>query len=266
MGDRLKGRVVLVCGAGSCGPGWSNGKAASVAYAREGARIVALDLALDRAEETQDLIRGANGECLAVAGNVAVAGDIDAAVAAAVDAFGGVDILHYNVGISGFKPLTELSEAAWDRTFDANLKGAFLTCQRVLPIMLKQGHGVITTISSVASIAIGPIPFVDYYASKAALNQFTRSVAIAYAKQGIRANVIAPGLMNTPLLLETPGFLEHYGSAENLVKARDAASPTGRMGDAWDIAHAAVFLATDEARYINGVVLPVDGGLHCRLG
>lgn len=266
MGNRLDGRVVLVFGAGSCGPGWSNGKAASVAYARAGARIVAVDLTLARAEETRDAIRQEQGECLAVAGDVTAAGDIDAAVGAAIDAFGGVDVLHYNVGISGFKPLIELSEAAWDRTFDANLKGAFLACKRVLPHMLERGHGVITTISSTASIGIGPIPFVDYYASKAALNHFTRSVAIAYARQGIRANVIAPGLMNTPLLLETPGFLEHYGSAENLVKARDAASPTGRMGDAWDIAHAAVFLATDEARYINGVVLPVDGGLHCRLG
>lgn len=266
MGNRLDGRVVLVFGAGSCGPGWSNGKAASVAYARAGARVVAVDLTLARAEETRALIREEQGHCLAVAGDVTAAADVDAAVRATLDAFGRVDILHYNVGISGFQPLTELSEAVWERTFDANVKGAFLACQRVLPVMLQQGRGVITTISSTASIAIGPIPFVDYYSSKAALNHFTRSVAIAYARQGVRANTIAPGLMDTPLLFETPGFLEHYGSAENMRKARDAASPTGRMGDAWDIAHAAVFLATDEARYINGVVLPVDGGLHCRLG
>ncbi|TAK54653.1 MAG: SDR family oxidoreductase [Gammaproteobacteria bacterium] len=266
MTQRLQQRVVLVFGAGSCGPGWSNGKAAAVAYAREGARVVAIDRLLERAQETRDLVQQEGGSCLALAGDVTSAADIDAVVGAAQSAFGTVDVLHYNVGISGFRPLTELSEAAWEQTFAANLKGAFLASRRVLPIMLAQGRGVITTISSTASLAIGPIPFVDYYASKAGLNQFTRSVAIAYAKQGIRANVVAPGLMNTPLLLETPGFLDHYGTVENMVRARGALSPTGAMGDAWDIAHAAVFLASDEARYINGVVLPVDGGLHCRLG
>jgi NAD(P)-dependent dehydrogenase (short-subunit alcohol dehydrogenase family) len=266
MAKRLKDKTAIVFGAGSCGPGWGNGKAASVAYAREGARIVAVDFELARAEETRDIILAEKGECMALAGNVTNAADIDRAIDETLRAWARIDILHYNVGTSGFEGIVDLSEAAWDRAIDTNLKGAFLACKRVIPVMLEQGHGIITTISSVGGLAIGPIPFVDYYSSKAGLNHFTRSIAVAYAARGIRANTIAPGLMHTPLLYEIPGFIEHYGSAEAMVKARDAACPTGKMGDAWDVANAAVFLATDEAKYINGVVLPVDGGLHCRLG
>lgn len=266
MVQRLKNKIALVFGAGSCGPGWSNGKAAAVAYARAGAKVIAVDLVLEKAQETRDIIRSENGECIALEGNVTVSGDIDRVVDKTLQAWSVINILHYNVGTSGFDSIVDLSEADWDRTIDTNLKGAFLACKRIIPIMVEQGNGVITTISSISSLAVGRIPFVDYYTSKAGLNHFTRSLAIAYAGQGIRANVIAPGAINTPLLYENAEFVERYGSAEEMVKARDAMSPTGKMGDAWDIANASVFLASDEAKYINGVVLPVDGGLSCRLG
>jgi NAD(P)-dependent dehydrogenase (short-subunit alcohol dehydrogenase family) len=266
MAKRLKDKVAVAFGAGSCGPGWGNGKAAAVAYAREGARVIAVDIDLDKSAETKDIIQSEQGECLAVAGDVTVAADIDKVIKVTLQEYGTIDILHYNVGIGSFKSPTELSEDDWDRVIDTNLKGLFLACKRILPIMEDQRSGVITAISSVAGLAVGPIPYVSYYASKAGLNHFIRAIAVAYAAKGIRANTIAPGLIHTPLLYKEPGFVEHYGSPEALVEARDAMSPTGKMGDAWDIANAAVFLASSEASYINGVVLPVDGGLSCRLG
>jgi NAD(P)-dependent dehydrogenase (short-subunit alcohol dehydrogenase family) len=263
---RLQDKIALVVGAGSSGPGWGNGKAAAVAFAREGARVVALDVDIGRAEETRDIIKEEGGEAIAVAANVTKSAEIKAAVDKTVEVFGSVDILHYNVGIGDFGGPVELSEKEWDLTFDVNLKGAFLSCKHVLPIMERQHSGVITTISSIAGLGIGPYPYIAYSASKAALNHFTKAVAVAYAGKGIRANSLLPGAMNTPMIYSQPQMVEHYGSIEEMVKARDALTPMGKMGDAWDIASAAVFLASDEAKYISGVVLPVDGCLSCKMG
>ncbi len=156
----------------------------------------------------------------------------------------------------------ETTEASWDRVLAVNAKGMFLTCKQALPIMLEQRAGVILNISSIAGIRYTGVDYIAYAASKGAVNQLTQSLALQYAAHGIRVNAILPGLMNTPLIVE--GFRSQYADVEEMVRARDAMCPMKKMGDAWDVAHAAVFLASDEAKYITGVLLPVDGGLTCK--
>ena len=262
MCQRLKNRVALVFGAGSCGPGWGNGKATAVLYAREGAKVIAIDKNLAAAEETRDIILREGNECIATEADVSLAGEVEAAVKRCMDTYGRIDILHNNVGIGELGGPVETSEESWDRVMDVNIKGMFLTCKYVLPIMEAQRSGVIVNISSMASLRWSGIPYIGYYASKAAVNQFTCAVAMQYAKRGIRANAILPGLMNTPMVIEPLKAL--YPDVDAMIQQRDAACPTGKMGDAWDVAHASVFLASDEAKYITGVLLPVDGGVGCK--
>ena len=258
---KLAGRTALVFGAGSSGPGWGNGKAAAVQYAREGARVVAVDVRREAAEETAAIIVGEGGQALALAADVTGADAVAQAVAAALDAFGGIDVLHNNVGITDMGDLAEIDEARWRRVMDVNLTSVFLTCKVVVPTMLAQGRGAIVNISSLAGATINRYPYFSYYASKAGLNHFTRALAVQYAARGIRANVIMPGVMNTPLIHSQ--ISGQYADTAAMLAARDAMSPMQRMGDAWDVARAAVFLASDDAAYITGVCLPVDGGLSC---
>jgi NAD(P)-dependent dehydrogenase (short-subunit alcohol dehydrogenase family) len=261
---RLAGKAALVTGAGSSGPGWGNGKATAVAFAREGARVACLDLTEAAAAETVRLIADEGGEAIAVAADVTRAEEVARAVALVHERFGRLDVLHNNVGITGKGGPIEESEDSWDRVMDVNVKSMFLTCKHVLPIMIGQGGGAIVNISSLAGIRWTGYAYISYYASKAAVINFTRGVAVQHAREGVRANVILPGLMDTPLVYQQ--IAGHYGSVAEMVAARDALSPTGRQGSAWDVAWAAVFLASDEARYVNGAVLPVDGGLHCKVG
>jgi len=261
----LEGKTVLLLGAGSAGPGWGNGKACALGYARSGAKVCAVDLDLTRAQETADLITSEGGSAMALAADVANSQEVKSAVNAAVEYFGSLDILHNNVGISLPGDPVGMSEEDWDRSINCNLKSVFLACKHALPIMLKQGKGVITNISSILSMRISRYEQVAYYASKAGVDHLTRSVAVRYADQGIRCNAIQPGLIDTPLLYANQEVVvDAHGSVEKMVRDRNAASPTGRMGKAWDIANAAVFLASDRASYINGVVLPVDGSLTCK--
>jgi NAD(P)-dependent dehydrogenase (short-subunit alcohol dehydrogenase family) len=261
----LEGRIALVFGAGSIGPGWGNGKACAVAYARAGARVAVVDLDLERAAETAELIRNEGGDVIALSADVACAEDVKAAVEQTVQHFGTIDVLHNNVGINRPGDPVSMSESDWDLSMDCNLKSVFLACKYVLPIMLRQGRGAITNISSILSVRISRYDQVAYYASKAGVDHLTRAVAVRYADQGIRCNAIQPGLINTPLLYANQEVvIDAHGSMEAMVADRDAASPTGKMGEAWDIANAAVFLASDRASYINGVILPVDGGLTCK--
>ena len=262
MADRLKDKIALVFGAGSCGPGWGNGKATAVLYAREGAKVAAVDKNFAAAEETQSIITSEGGECAAYEADVACASDVEAAVDNCKEKFGRIDILHNNVGVADFGGPVETSEESWDRVMDANIKGVFLTCKYVLPIMEAQQSGVVINISSLASIRWSGVPYIGYYASKAAVNQFTRAVALQYAGKGIRANAILPGMMNTPMFVE--GAKAFGADIEDITKQRESMCPTGQMGDAWDVAYASVFLASDEAKYITGVLLPVDGGLGCK--
>ncbi len=258
---KLAGRTALVFGAGSAGPGWGNGKAAAVLYAREGARVVAVDLNEAAAAETQAIIADEGGTAIALAGNVTRAADIDAVIAHTLAEFGRIDVLHNNVGITDMGGLEEITEERWKRVMDINLTGVFLTCKAVVPVMLRQGGGAIINISSIAGSVINRYPYFSYYASKAGLNHFTRALAVQYGRQGIRANVVMPGIMDTPLVREQ--IAGQYDNPDAMMHARDAMSPMGRQGTAWDVARASVFLASDDAGYITGVCLPVDGGLSC---
>jgi NAD(P)-dependent dehydrogenase (short-subunit alcohol dehydrogenase family) len=259
--NRLKDKVALVFGAGSSGPGWSNGKAAAVAYAREGARVVAIDRVEHAARETVESIESEHHQALAVQADVTDTGSVAAAVESAVRAFGRIDILHNNVGTTVMGGPVELDEDVWKRSLDVNLGSVYRTSKAVLPHMVRQGRGVIINISSLASIRWAGYPYFAYYAAKAAVNQATVALAMQYARQGIRANAILPGAVDTPLIYRE--ISSQYGSIEEMRTARDRAIPMGKMGTAWDIANAAVFLASDEAAFITGVCLPVDGGQSC---
>jgi NAD(P)-dependent dehydrogenase (short-subunit alcohol dehydrogenase family) len=259
---RLKDRVALVLGAGSVGPGWGNGKASAVAYAREGAIAICVDVVLAAAQETAAIIAGEGGRAEAHACDITKGASVEALVADIARRLGRIDILHNNVGHTTMGGPPDLSEEQWQRALDLNVTGAFLACKFVIPLMLAQKRGVITNISSVAAIRYTGYPYASYYAAKGAVNQFTVGLAIQYARDGIRANAIMPGMMDTPLIYKQ--ISGQYATQEEMVQARHEATPMGRMGTGWDIANAAVFLASDEANYITGVCLPVDGGLTAR--
>ncbi len=264
MGERLKDKVAIVTGAGSIGPGWGNGKATAVLFAREGAKVLTVDINQAAVEETKDIIDAEGGRCAIRATDVSIASDVEAMVDSCIETYGRVDILHNNVGIVEVGGCVEASEESWNHVNDVNLKSVFLTCKYALPHMEAQGGGVIVNISSIASIRWLGVPYVSYSATKGGINQITKSIAIQYAKKNIRANTILPGFMNTPMVAE--GLADAYadGDVEKMIEIRDNLCPTGKMGDAWDVAYAALFLASDEAKYITGTELVVDGGLTCK--
>jgi NAD(P)-dependent dehydrogenase (short-subunit alcohol dehydrogenase family) len=263
MADRLRNKVALVVGAGSIGPGWGNGKATAVAFSREGARVVCADIRLDAAQETASIIKKEGGDAVALAADVSRAADVEKIVAATVERYGRIDVLDNNVGIAEVGGVVEISEADWDRIFAINLKGVMLAMKYAIPFMLKGGGGSIVNISSIASIRYTGVPYSTYYASKAAINHLTRTTAVEYAARGVRVNAILPGLMKTPMVEHSAGLAAAYGKGdiEAMWRARAAQVPMQRMGDAWDVANAAVFLASEEARYITGIELVVDGGV-----
>ncbi len=239
-----------------------NGKASAILYAREGARVLAVDSNLEAAEETKHLIDQEGGECLVFRGDVSKSSDCKSFVDKCVQAFGRIDILHNNVGIVVPGGPVEISEETWDRVIDVNLKSMFLTCKYALPYMEKQGSGCIVNISSISAIRVLPHPAITYTASKAGVIALTRDIAIQYATKGIRANAILPGYINTPLVVAS--LTQTYGgNVDEMMRKRDAMCPTGKQGKAWDVAYAALFLASDEAKYITGTTLVVDGGITC---
>ena len=266
-GGRVAGKMALVTGAGSIGPGWGNGKAAAVLYAREGAKVLCVDNRLAAAEETRDIVEGEGGTAVAHEADVTDEGGIAAMVAACIDAFGRIDILHNNVGGSG--PGAALMEVAlddWNDTLGRNVTGAFLAMKAAIPHMEAEGGGAIVNISSIAGLTHIGVPSTSYSAAKGALNELTKNIAIQYAARNIRANCVAPGLMKTPFILrEKDGVPNHirkgYATPEEYHAARAAIIPMRRMGDAWDVAKAALFLASDDAAYITGQCLVVDGGV-----
>ncbi len=262
MSKRLQGKVAVVFGAGSVGLGWGNGKATATLFAREGATVVCVDVRRDAAEETAGIITGEGNRAGAGVCDVTDTGSVCALVEQIVAEHGRIDVLHNNVGFAQMGGPIELDEADWHRSLDLNVTGCFLTCKHILPHMLAQGGGAIVNVSSIAAVRYTGYPYIAYYAAKAAVNNFTLGLALQYAAQNIRVNAIMPGLMNTPLIHQQ--ISGQYTTAEDMVAARNAACPTGRMGTAWDVAHAALFLASDEAGYITGVSLPVDGGLSAR--
>jgi len=265
---RLVDKVAVVIGAGqSPGEGMGNGRATVLRFAQEGAKVLAVDRDLASAEETAARVAKAGGICVAFAADVTRQATLAAAMTEAQARFGRLDILHYNVGVSiagGDAPILEISEEVFDRLCAINLRGAVMACKHALPIMRAQQSGVILTISSAA--AWEQYPNVAYKATKAAMVALTQQIAIQNAAYGIRANVILPGLMDTPMAVDTRARASGKSRAE-IAAQRDARVPLrGRMGTAWDVANAAVFLASDEANFITGVALPVDGGALIRIG
>lgn len=257
--NRLEGRTALVMGAGSTLPGWSIGKATAVALSRAGANIVAVDVDANAANDVREAIIAEGGGCAAVVADATCDDDVARAVSIAVDRFGSVDILQNNVGVVHLGGPVELSVETWQASMWLNVGTAFLACKHVLPLMEARGSGVITNVSSIAGQRWVGVPMVGYSAFKAALDSFSRSVALQYAPKGIRSNVIVVGRMDTPLLRKSFGSL--YDDDAALVADKASICPTGRLGQPWDIADAAVFLASDEARYITGTMIPVDGGV-----
>lgn len=263
---RLAEKIAIVVGAGQTpGETIGNGRATAVLFAREGARLVLADRDLESARETERMIREEGGEAVSFEADVTSDADCRDLAEFCADTYGRIDILHNNVGIgAGDTGVTQLSEEVWDRILDVNLKGMWLTSKHVLTTMRQQGQGCITNVSSVAAVAA--VPLTAYKVSKAGVNALTHTLATGNAEYGIRANAILPGLMDTPMAVDAlAGFL---GVARSEVAAaRDALVPLGhKMGTAWDVAHAAVFLASDEASFITGALLPVDGGQSAKIG
>jgi NAD(P)-dependent dehydrogenase (short-subunit alcohol dehydrogenase family) len=263
LGNRVKDKVAVVTGAGSIAAGMGNGKASAILYAREGARVMLVDRNLEAAEETKRLIDGEGGDCITFKADVTKSSECNSIVEKCIQTFGRVDILHNNVGSVVPGGPVEISEETWERVMNVNLRSMFLTCKYVLPYMEKQGSGCIVNISSISGIRVMSYPAIAYSASKAGVIALTREIAIQYAAKGIRVNAILPGYLNTPMVAAS--LDTHGGDVDEMMKTRDAMCPMGKQGDAWDTAYAALFLASDEAKYITGVALIVDGGLTCRV-
>ena len=265
---RLADKVAVIVGAGQTpGATIGNGRATALLFAREGAKVWAVDRDLASAQDTVAMIEKEGGTAAAAAADVTDEAAIKAALDGCVAKWGRIDILHNNVGLSlagGDAVMEEITPEAFDRVTAINLRGMVITCKHVLPIMKRQKSGVIISISSLA--VLESYPYVAYKTSKAGVVAMTEQIAYRHAADGIRANVILPGLMNTPMAVEAR--VAALGKTrEQIIAERDAKVPLGRrMGTGWDVAYAALFLASDEARFITGVSLPVDGGSHVRVG
>jgi NAD(P)-dependent dehydrogenase (short-subunit alcohol dehydrogenase family) len=250
MGDRLRGKIAIVTGAGSRGPGLGNGKAAAILFARAGARVLCVDQALARAEETVTLIHAEGGEAAAFAADVTKADECGAMVAAAVARWGGLDVLHNNVGMESRKDLLETSEAEWDQVLAVDLKSVFLATRAAVPAMIARGGGSVICVSSIAGHR--GHGRTAYAAAKAGIEGFVRTVAVQLGPRGIRVNAIAPGTVWTPMV---------EGLGPEARERRRQASPLGTEGTGWDVGWGAVYLASDEARWVTGQVLVIDAGL-----
>ena len=253
MADRLKGKVAIVTGAGSSGPGVGTGKAASVLFAREGASVLLVDREPQQAEETLDTILQEQGEASVLAADVSNEEDCEAMVDAAVERYGAVHILFNNVGVLGRGSVVDVEGEEWDRVMDVNLKGMMLTSKYAIPGMIDAGGGSIINMSSIDGLRGGGFGQMAYSVSKGGVTALTTSLAVQHGRDNIRVNCIAPGQLYTPMVT---GIL-----TEEVRDLRRRANPLGTEGTAWDVAWTAVFLASDEARWVSGVVLPVDGGL-----
>jgi NAD(P)-dependent dehydrogenase (short-subunit alcohol dehydrogenase family) len=250
MGDRLRGKIAIVTGAGSRGPGLGNGKAAAILFAREGARVLCVDQAVPRAEETVALIRAEGGEAAALAADVTRADDCRAMVEAAVARWGGLDVLHNNVGIESRKDLLETTEEEWDQVLEVDLKSVFLATRAAVPAIIARGGGSVICVSSIAGHR--GHGRTAYAAAKAGIEGFVRTVAVQLGPRGVRINAIAPGTVWTPMV---------EGLGPEARERRRKASPLGTEGTGWDVGWGAVYLASDESRWVTGQVLVIDAGL-----
>ena len=257
----LSGRVVFVAGGGSAGPGWSIGRAACVTYARLGAAVCVADRDAASAAETTALILAEGGEAATFVGDVALEADVQRLFAEARARFGAIDVLHHNVGIGKTGGPLETTADDLDRIHAVNVRSLLLCAQQVLPDMVERGRGSVIAISSVAGMRYVGYPHLAYSVTKAAVTQFTRMIAQQYAPHGIRANTVVPGLIDTPRIAGTVAKMFSGTSLDEARAARARQVPMGRMGTAWEVAHACAFLASDAAAYVTGTELVVDGGL-----
>lgn len=267
MGERLAGKTAVVVGAGQTpGETIGNGRATALVFGREGARLLLVDRDEASLAETRRLVEAGGGVADVAVLDIREEGACVELAATARSLLGRVDVLHNNVGIgAGDASPTRLDAEVWDRIFDVNLRAMWLTCKHVIPVMREQGGGgAIVNVSSVASIAAAG-GLTAYKVSKAGVNALTQQLATTGARHGIRANAILPGLMDTPMAVDATARATGR-SREEVAAARAARVPLGRQGTAWDVANAALFLASDEAAFVTGVLLPVDGGQAVRVG
>jgi NAD(P)-dependent dehydrogenase (short-subunit alcohol dehydrogenase family) len=264
MAGRLDGKIALVTGAGCVGPGWGNGRAAAVAFAREGAEVFAVDKSAAPMAETVERVRAAGGVIETHLADVTDATSVEAMVAACRSRFGRIDILVNNVGGSAGGGAAEMAEEVFDGQIAYNLKSVFLTCRQVIPVMIDQGGGAIVNTASTSGLRWTGSAQVAYASAKAAIIQFSRVTAVQYAPQRIRVNTVVPGQMHTPMVEVRLAGQRTGGDIDELLKSRVARIPLGFMGDGRDTAAAALFLASDEARFITGTEIVVDGGMTAR--
>jgi hypothetical protein len=266
MTGRLQGKIALVTGAGCIGPGWGNGRATCVRFAEEGAKIFGVDRNLDSVTETVERVKAAGGEIEIAHCDVTDNASVAATVAACLKRYGRIDILVNNVGGSAAGGPVEMTEEVWDSQVDSNLKSVFLTCKHVLPVMEQQGAGAIINLASTSGIRWTGSAQVGYAATKAGVIQLSRVVAVQYAAKGIRVNTVVPGQLHTPMVEARLAKQRAGGDIEALLKSRVARIPMGFMGDGRDTANAALYLASDEARFVTGTEIIVDGGMTVRCG
>lgn len=261
---RLIGKVALVTGAGSVGPGWGNGRAIAVRFAQEGARVYGVDREVERLAETARLVQEAGGTFVAGSCDVTSSASIADMAARCMAEFGRIDVLVNNVGGSAKGGPVEMSEEVWDAQIDHNLKSVFLTCKHVIPHMLAQGSGAIVNISSTSGLRWTGAAQIAYAATKAGVIQFSRVLAVQYAQQGIRVNTVVPGQLHTPMVEVRLAGQRTGGDVEALLRQRQSRIPLPFMGDGRDTANAALFLACDESRFVTGTEIVVDGGMSVR--
>lgn len=266
MNGRLAGKIAIITGAGSVGPGWGNGRAAAWRFAQEGARVFAVDLNREALDVTVELVRGEGGEITAYEANVIRNDEVARMVDACLQAYGRVDILVNNVGGSRKGGPVELAEDDWDQQLDYNLKSVFLGCKHVLPHMAAQQSGAIVNVSSTSGLRWTGSAQVGYASAKAGVIQFSRVVAMEYADRNVRCNTVIPGQLHTPMVETRLAGQRAGGDVAALLRQRQARIPLPFMGDGRDTANAALFLASDEARFITGTELVVDGGMVARCG
>jgi len=264
MGGRLQDRIAIVTGAGCIGPGWGNGRAIAARFAEEGAKIFAVDRDLDSVTETVERVKAAGGEIVTHQCDVTGAASVEVMVKTCVERFGRIDVLVNNVGGSAAGGPAEMAEDVWDAQVDYNLKSVFLTLKHVLPIMERQKQGAVVNVASTSGLRWTGSAQVGYAATKAGVIQLTRVVAVQYADRGIRVNTVVPGQLHTPMVEARLAKQRTGGDVEALLKSRLDRIPIGFMGDGRDTANAALFLASDEARFITGTEIVVDGGMTVR--
>lgn len=264
----LKGKVALIIGLGQTGTdGWGIGAACAVLFARQGTLIFGGNRSVASAEKTRQTIERDGGVCDVVATDATDSASVKALVDACLARHGRIDILLANVGRSEPGCPASMDEATWDAQVDVNLKSVFLACHHVLPVLERQaGGGSVVCVASIAGLRYIGKPQVGYSATKAAVMQFVKATAVIYARKGVRLNTVVPGLMDTPYTKSLADRFPQEGGYEEFRRMRENQVPMGAMGDAWDVANVALFLASDEARYITGQKIVVDGGITSSTG